>query len=64
VIKPSSFIISEGRPDVQFFPWEIVAGNFIYLVDNRNRERRRDPVSRFVPLQERGFFYVQIFIPP
>jgi hypothetical protein len=46
------------------FRWEIVPGNFIYLVYSKNWERRWDPVSRFVPLQERGVFKVQISIRP
>jgi len=46
------------------FRWEIVPGNFIYLVYNKNWERRWDPVSRFVPLQERGVFKIQVSIRP
>ncbi len=46
------------------FRWEISPGNVIYLVYSKNWERRRDPLSRFVPLQERGVFKIQLSIRP
>ena len=46
------------------FRWEITPGNVIYLVYNKNWERHWDPVSRFVPLQERGVFKIQLSIRP
>ncbi len=46
------------------FRWEIRPGNVIYLVYNKNWERRHDPLSRFVPLQERGVFKIQLSIRP
>jgi hypothetical protein len=44
--------------------WEITPGNVVYLVYNKNWERRWDPLSRFVPLQERGVFKIQLSIRP
>jgi len=46
------------------FRWEISPGNIVYLVYNKNWERRWDPLSRFVPLQERGVFKIQLSIRP
>ncbi|MGB7297110.1 MAG: DUF5916 domain-containing protein [Candidatus Aminicenantales bacterium] len=46
------------------FRWEIAPGNIIYFVYTRNWERRWDPLSRFVPLEERGVFKIQLSIRP
>ena len=46
------------------FRWELSPGNVIYLVYNKNWERSWDPMSRFLPLQERGVFKVQLSIRP
>jgi hypothetical protein len=44
--------------------WQISPGNILYLVYTKNWERRWDPVSRFVPMEERGVFKVQFSIRP
>jgi hypothetical protein len=44
--------------------WQITPGNEIFFVYNRNWERRWDPMSRFVPLGERGVFKIQLTIRP
>ena len=46
------------------FRWEITPGNIIYFVYTKNWERRWDPMSRFVPLEERGVFKIQLSIRP
>lgn len=46
------------------FRWEISPGNIIYFVYTKNWERRWDPMSRFVPLEERGVFKIQFSIRP
>lgn len=46
------------------FRWELSPGNVIYLVYNKNWERSWDPMSRFLPLQERGVFKLQLSIRP
>jgi len=46
------------------FRWEIAPGNIIYFVYSKNWERRWDPLSRFVPLEERGVLKVQLSIRP
>ena len=46
------------------FRWEIAPGNMIYFVYTKNWERRWDPLSRFVPLEETGVFKVQLSIRP
>ena len=46
------------------FRWQISPGNEVYLVYNKNWERRWDPVSRFVPMQDRGVCKIQISIRP
>jgi len=46
------------------FRWELSPGNVIYLVYNKNWERSWDPMNRFLPLQERGVFKVQLSIRP
>jgi len=44
--------------------WQISPGNLIYLVYNKNWERRWDPASRFVPLEGRGIFKISLSIRP
>ena len=46
------------------FRWEITPGNIVYFVYTKNWERRWDPLSRFVPLEEKGVFKIQISIRP
>jgi hypothetical protein len=46
------------------FRWQLTPGNEIYLVYTKNWERRWDPVSRFVPLGERGVFKITLSIRP
>jgi hypothetical protein len=46
------------------FRWEITPGNIIYFVYTKNWERRWDPLSRFVPLEEKGVFKIQLSIRP
>jgi len=44
--------------------WQISPGNEVYLVYNKNWERRWDPRSRFVPMEERGVFKLSLSIRP
>jgi hypothetical protein len=44
--------------------WRISAGNEIYLVYNKNWERRWDPTSRFWPAEERGVLKLSLSIRP
>ena len=46
------------------FRWQISPGNEVYLVYNKNWERRWDPVSRFAPLQDRGVCKIQVSLRP
>ncbi len=46
------------------FRWEITPGNFIYLVYNKNWEKRWDPQTRFYPTGERGVFKVTLSFRP
>jgi Domain of unknown function (DUF5916)/Carbohydrate family 9 binding domain-like len=46
------------------FRWQLSPGNEIYLVYTKNWERLWDPVSRFVPLGERGVFKITLSIRP
>jgi hypothetical protein len=41
------------------FKWRISPGNTIYLVYNKSWEKL-DPLSRFMPLQDRGIFKIQL----
>jgi hypothetical protein len=44
--------------------WQIRPGNDIYLVYNKNWERRFDPMARFFPLQDRGVVKITLSIRP
>ena len=44
--------------------WQITPGNEIYLVYNKNWERRWDPMSRFAPLGDRGVIKISLSIRP
>jgi hypothetical protein len=44
--------------------WQISPGNEIFLVYNKNWERRWDPESRFAPLAERGILKISLSIRP
>lgn len=44
--------------------WQISPGNIIFVVYNKNWERRWDPTSRFIPLEERGVLKVSLSIRP
>ncbi len=44
--------------------WQISPGNEIYLVYNKNWERRSDPTSRFAPLEDRGVLKISLSIRP
>ena len=44
--------------------WQISPGNIIYFVYTKDWERRWDPISRFVPLEEKGVFKIQLSIRP
>lgn len=46
------------------FRWQLSPGNEIFLVYTKNWERLWDPVSRFVPLGERGVFKITLSIRP
>lgn len=46
------------------FRWQITPGNEIFLVYNKNWERRWDPMSRFVPFGEHGVLKLQLTIRP
>jgi hypothetical protein len=44
--------------------WQISPGNEIYLVFNKNWERRFDPTSRFSPREERSVLKISLSIRP
>ena len=44
--------------------WRISPGNEIFIVYNKNWEKRWDPASRFFPLEERGVLKVSFSIRP
>jgi hypothetical protein len=44
--------------------WRITPGNEIYLVYNRNWERRYDPAARFFSLQDRGVLKITLSLRP
>jgi hypothetical protein len=44
--------------------WRVSPGNEIFLVYTKNWERRWDPMSRFVPLGERGVFKISLSLRP
>ncbi len=44
--------------------WQISPGNEIYLVYNKNWERRWDPASRFLPMEERGVLKILLSFRP
>ena len=44
--------------------WRISPGNEVFLVYNKNWERRWDPMSRFIPLEERGVLKISFSIRP
>jgi len=46
------------------FRWQLSPGNEVYLVYTKNWERRWDPISRFVPLGERGVFKITLSVRP
>jgi len=46
------------------FRWELSPGNVIYLVYNKNWQRSWNPMNRFLPLQERSVFKIQLSIRP
>jgi len=44
--------------------WQISPGNDIYIVYNKNWERRWDPTSRFFPKEERGVLKISLSLRP
>jgi hypothetical protein len=44
--------------------WQISPGNEVYLVFNKNWERRWDPTSRLFPMDERGVVKISLSIRP
>jgi len=44
--------------------WQISPGNEVFLVYNKNWEKRWDPRSRFFPLEERGVLKLSLSIRP
>lgn len=44
--------------------WQVSPGNEIYLVYNKDWERRWDPTSRFYPLDQRGVLKITLSIRP
>jgi Domain of unknown function (DUF5916) len=44
--------------------WQVRPGNDVYLVYNRNWERRFDPTARFYSLQDRGVLKITLSIRP
>jgi hypothetical protein len=44
--------------------WQISPSNVIFIVYNKNWERRWEPTSRFLPLQDRGVLKVSLSIRP
>jgi hypothetical protein len=46
------------------FKWELTPGNLLYFVYNKNWEKRYDPRSRFLPIDEKAVFKVQLTLRP
>ncbi len=46
------------------FMWRISPGNKVFITLNKNWERRWDPLSRFIPLQERFVFKIVYSVRP
>ncbi len=44
--------------------WQVSPGNDIYIVYNKNWERRWDPTSRFFPKEERGVLKISLSVRP
>ena len=44
--------------------WQISPGNEIFLVYNKNWERRWDPAARFFPLEDRGVLKISLSVRP
>jgi hypothetical protein len=44
--------------------WQISAGNVIFIVYNKNWERRWEPTSRFLPLQDHGVLKISLSVRP
>jgi hypothetical protein len=44
--------------------WQIKPGNEVYLVYNKSWGRQWDPLSRFVPMEERGVLKFTLSIRP
>ena len=44
--------------------WQISPGNEIYIVFNKNWEKRWDPTSRFFPMEQRGVLKISLSIRP
>jgi hypothetical protein len=44
--------------------WQISPGNDLYIVYNKNWERRWNPTSRFFPMEERGVLKISLSIRP
>jgi hypothetical protein len=44
--------------------WQISPGNEIFIVYDKNWERRWDPIGRFIPLEERGVLKISLSIRP
>jgi hypothetical protein len=44
--------------------WQISPGNEIFIVYNKNWERRWDPTSRFFPMEERGVLKISLSVRP
>lgn len=44
--------------------WQVSPGNIIFIVYNKNWERRWDPTSRFFPMEERGVLKISLSVRP
>ncbi|HYA49468.1 MAG TPA: DUF5916 domain-containing protein, partial [Burkholderiales bacterium] len=44
--------------------WQISPGNDVYIVFNKNWERRWDPAARFFPLEQKGVLKISLSIRP
>ena len=59
-----AFFVARDFIEVDTAALQISPGNEIYLVYNRNWERRWDPLSRFAPLEERGVIKITLSVRP
>lgn len=56
--------VSKGLGINLRFVWRVSPGNTLYIVYNKSWERRWEPMSRFIPLSDRGTIKLQFSVRP